>query len=182
MLQEFDQILYVVDAAQATHFRAVFDLARRQGLLGMHALANRNSTASENAHASHIPFGVVQGSDGRRFRTRDGDTVALQGAVLRLPVLVICHHNGKLDLLETAVSRALATLQARQSSVADLRECAQLVGIGNRTFAAALSQSTTGAVKYFDLRHHRTSDYVFDLDEMLDPKGSVAVCVAPLTW
>ncbi len=30
-------------------------------------------------------------------------------------------------------------------------------------------------IKYYDLKQNRTSDYVFDFDKMLDPRGNTAV-------
>eukprot|EP00971_Amphidinium_carterae_P092885 1839282-Amphidinium_carterae.1 len=33
------------------------------------------------------------------------------------------------------------------------------------------------AVKYFDLRQNRNSDYRFSFDSVLDPKGNTAVCM-----
>eukprot|EP00937_MAST-01D_sp_MAST-1D-sp2_P005669 g5669.t1 len=60
-----DRVLYVTDAGQSGHFADVFDVARRAGF------------ASDCVELVHVPFGVVQGVDGKRFRTREGDTVPL---------------------------------------------------------------------------------------------------------
>ncbi|MFV0251984.1 MAG: arginine--tRNA ligase [Beutenbergiaceae bacterium] len=60
-----DRILYVVGAPQATHFRLVFEAARRAGWL------------TADVEATHVPFGSVLGPDGKMFKTRSGGTVRL---------------------------------------------------------------------------------------------------------
>lgn len=96
-----------------------------------------------------IRFGTVQGEDGKRFKTRSGDTVRL------------------VDLLDEAVSRMEASLKQRisegKSSISeeDLHSTAEAIGYG--------------AVKYFDLRRNPTSNYQFSYDAMLDTKGNTAV-------
>lgn len=52
-------ILYVVDARQAKHFRQVFDVARKCLL-------------PADVHVEHVSFGTVNGADGKPLRTRDG--------------------------------------------------------------------------------------------------------------
>ena len=92
----------------------------------------------------HQPFGAMLGRDGKPFKTRDGGVVKLN------------------DLLDEAVSRA-ATLVAEKSpdlSKAEQQEIARVVGIG--------------AVKYADLSKNRTSDYIFDWDQMLSFDGNTA--------
>ncbi|MGP3970461.1 arginine--tRNA ligase [Streptomyces sp. 6N223] len=59
-----DEMLYVVDARQALHFKMVFDTARRAGWL-------------PDGVAHHLPFGTVLGKDGKPFKTRAGDVVRL---------------------------------------------------------------------------------------------------------
>lgn len=61
-----DRVLYVTDAGQALHFRQVFRVAKRSGLV------------PEDVSLEHIPFGLVQGEDGKKFKTRAGDTVKLK--------------------------------------------------------------------------------------------------------
>ena len=98
----------------------------------------------------HIRFGTILGADQRPFKTRAGDTVGLVG------------------LLDEAERRALQVVQETQSkkpadqqlSLARQREIARVVGIG--------------AIKYADLSQNRTSDYVFDYDNMLSLQGNTA--------
>jgi arginyl-tRNA synthetase len=97
----------------------------------------------------HISFGTVLGEDGRPFKTRSGTSVGLTG------------------LLDEAVDRAYTIVcqndDARPTpllSEEDRRQVAERVG--------------TGAIKYADLAHNRTSDYVFSYDKMLAMTGNTA--------
>lgn len=97
----------------------------------------------------HIGFGVVCGDDGKRFKTRSSETVRL------------------IDLLNAAKDRMKTGLQARyeegKTSLqgVDLEHAARVIGYG--------------AVKYFDLKQHPSTDYIFSYDRMLDTKGDTAV-------
>jgi arginyl-tRNA synthetase len=97
----------------------------------------------------HIGFGTVLGDDGRPFKTRSGKSVVLS------------------ELLDEAVERAYAIVSQNddgrpqpQLSDADRRQVAERIGIG--------------AIKYADLAHNRTSDYVFSYDKMLAMTGNTA--------
>lgn len=57
-------ILYVTDARQALHFEQVFRVSELSDIKG--------STTLE-----HIPFGTINGSDGKPFKTRSGETLKL---------------------------------------------------------------------------------------------------------
>jgi arginyl-tRNA synthetase len=97
----------------------------------------------------HVAFGTVLGDDGRPFKTRSGTSVGLAG------------------LLDEAVERAYAIVSqnddARPEPLLASEErlqVAERVGIG--------------AIKYVDLAHNRTSDYVFSYDKMLAMTGNTA--------
>jgi len=64
-----DVILYVVDARQREHFEQVFTVAR----LG--------SFVDENVALEHIAFGTVNGTDGKPFKTRDGNVMNLKDLI-----------------------------------------------------------------------------------------------------
>ncbi|MDR3078544.1 MAG: arginine--tRNA ligase [Rickettsiales bacterium] len=70
-LQKFNPslILYVVDARQTLHFRQVFLACRKIGLL------------NEKHMAEHCPFGTMNGTDGKPFKTRSGATVRLRDLI-----------------------------------------------------------------------------------------------------
>ena len=91
-----------------------------------------------------MPFGLVLGADGKKFRTRAGDTERL------------------IDLITAAIVHADKILAERSPEMSlDEREMlAKALGIA--------------AIKYADLSCHRTSDYVFSYDRMLRFEGNTA--------
>ncbi|PIO74975.1 arginine--tRNA ligase [Teladorsagia circumcincta] len=95
----------------------------------------------------HVAFGLVLGEDRKKFKTRSGETVRL------------------LDLLDEGVKRAAAKLE--EKGRADVMNEAELT--------AARDAVAYGCIKYADLSHTRTQDYVFSFDRMLDDKGNTAV-------
>lgn len=133
-----DWVIYVVDSGQGLHFDLVFKAARKSHFV------------KDNTRLDHVGFGVVQGEDKKRFKTRSGDTVRL------------------VDLLDEARDRARNILDKR---IAD--KTSPLTDEKEIQYAA--EQLGYGGVKYFDLRQHRLSDYVFNYDRMLNPEGDTAV-------
>ncbi|QIR40276.1 arginine--tRNA ligase [Tolypothrix sp. PCC 7910] len=133
---EAKRIIYVTDAGQSNHFAQFFQVARKAGWI------------PEDVELVHVPFGLVLGEDGKKFKTRSGDTVRLR------------------DLLDEAVSRARADLKVRlqeeerEETEEFVNKVALVVGIS--------------AVKYADLSQNRTSNYIFSYDKMLDLKGNTA--------
>jgi arginyl-tRNA synthetase len=131
-----DRVLYVTDAGQAQHFDMVFAVARKAGFV------------PEHVSLEHVPFGLVQGEDGKKFATRSGETVKLK------------------DLLNEAVRIAGKDLRERAHDtndpafVARAERVAQIVGIG--------------AVKYADLSMNRESNYRFSYERMLSLNGNTA--------
>jgi len=131
-----DRLIYVVDASQMDHFGQFFQVARRAGWL------------RESNRAVHVPYGVVQGLDGKKLKTRSGETVKLK------------------DLLDEAATRARAELEARLAE--DSRN-------ESDEFKESVSEAIgMGAIKYADLSLNRTTNYVFDFDKMLSLQGNTA--------
>ena len=130
------RVIYVTDAGQANHFAGVFQVAERAGWI------------PEAARLEHVPFGLVQGEDGKKLKTRAGDTVRLR------------------DLLDEAVERADADLrqrlkeEERTESEEFISHVATTVGLG--------------AVKYADLSQNRITNYQFSFDRMLALQGNTA--------
>jgi arginyl-tRNA synthetase len=127
-----DWIIYVTDAGQSQHFEMVFQAAKAIGYL------------PESVKVSHVPFGLVLRPDGKKFKTREGDTEKL------------------IDLLTTAIDKAKVALESRNPALSGalLDNTAQSLGIN--------------AVKYADLSCHRVSNYVFNYDKMLQFEGNTA--------
>jgi arginyl-tRNA synthetase len=67
------------------------------------------------------------------------------------------------ELLDEAKERCIATIKDRRPDIADaeLEEASSAMGYG--------------AVKYADLKSHRTTNYRFSFDEMLSMQGNTAV-------
>ena len=126
------RILYVTDIGQAGHFAQVFQVA------------NRANWIPKNVQVTHVPFGLVMGDDGKKFKTRSGDTVPLK------------------SLLEEAIARAQTDIENRNPEESDefKQNVAEAVGLG--------------AVKYADLSQNRTSNYIFSFDKMLALQGNTA--------
>ncbi len=103
----------------------------------------------DNVELQHIAFGTVLGDDGKPFKTRSGASVGLSG------------------LLDEAVDRAYTIVSQNDDSRPqpllndeERHQVAERIGIG--------------AIKYADLAHNRTSDYVFSYDKMLAMTGNTA--------
>src|SRR5690606_39630160 len=65
---DLDLALYVVDARQADHFIQVFRAARKGSVAG-------------KMRMEHIPFGTMNGPDGKPFKTREGGVVSLRDLI-----------------------------------------------------------------------------------------------------
>jgi arginyl-tRNA synthetase len=131
-----DRIIYVTDVGQSNHFAQFFQVARKAGWM------------PENVQVTHVPFGLVQGEDGKRLKTRSGDTVRLR------------------DLLDEAVARFRGILETRlvEEERTETEE-----------FKANVAQvAGLSSVKYADLSQNRTSNYIFSYDKMLAVKGNTA--------
>lgn len=66
---ELDEIHYVVDKRQDTHFEQVFRCAKMAGL------------SPEKQVLLHIGYGTMNGKDGKPFKTREGTTVKLEDVI-----------------------------------------------------------------------------------------------------
>ncbi len=95
----------------------------------------------------HVEFGVVLGEDKKKFKTRSGDTIRLR------------------DLLNEGMKRASEKLKEKERDKVLTAD----------EFAAAQKSIAYGCIKYSDLSHNRTNDYVFSFDKMLEDKGNTAV-------
>ena len=141
-----DWVIYITDLGQESHFFKVFDLAKT---VGWHS--------PPKTRLDHMGFGVVQGSDGKRFRTSAGESVKL------------------IDLLDEATRRAKVELKKRQEQQGAAGDESSKTSLSEADFDAAAEQIGYGAVRYFDLKQNRKTNYKFDYDQMLDPRGNTAV-------
>ena len=131
-----DEIIYVVGAEQALHLQMMIKAAHKAGWV------------SENVRTEHVGFGAVLGEDGKKLKTRSGETVRLK------------------DLLDEAVQHAREDLESRLKEKDKVEteewksEISQMIGIA--------------AVKYADLSLNRMTNYVFSFKRMLSLQGNTA--------
>uniref|UniRef100_A0A0K2TFV8 Probable arginine--tRNA ligase, cytoplasmic n=1 Tax=Lepeophtheirus salmonis TaxID=72036 RepID=A0A0K2TFV8_LEPSM len=95
----------------------------------------------------HVGFGVVLGEDKKKFKTRSGDTVRL------------------VDLLDEGIRRSEAKLLEKERDKV----------LSKEELDKARDAVAYGCIKYADLSHNRTHNYIFSFDRMLEDKGNTAV-------
>lgn len=134
--EKAEWLIYVVDAGQNTHLKNIYAAAERCGIMN-----------PEKHRADHVQFGVVLGEDGKKFKTRSGDTVKLSA------------------LLDEGLKRALDKLIEKERDKILTPE----------ELKAAQESVAYGCIKYADLSHNRTNEYVFSFDKMLEDRGNTAV-------
>ena len=132
-VEKADRIIYTTDAGQSLHFAMLFKAAEKAGYF-----------SPDKVRIDHVPFGVVLGPDGKKFKTRSGETEKL------------------IDLLLEAIKHAKKIMQERLPDLPEkeLDRVSQILGID--------------AIKYSDLSLHRIKDYVFSYDRMLKFEGNTA--------
>ena len=126
-----DRIIVVTDAGQQSHFAMLAKTCEKAGYL-------------QKTQFDHVPFGVVLGPDGKKFKTRSGETEKL------------------IDLINQAIAHAKAIFQERLPTATEeeITELATILGVD--------------AIKYADLSSHRLKDYVFSYERMLSLEGNTA--------
>lgn len=134
--EKADRLIYVTDQGQSTHFQMIFQAAEKAGYLD-----------TKQVRADHVGFGMVLGQDGKKFRTRSGDTEKL------------------IDLLTAAIEQAKSLLQEKTPELSEneLENASKILGLG--------------AVKYADLSSNRMSDYQFSYEKMLRFEGNTAAFI-----
>ncbi|XP_039136284.1 arginine--tRNA ligase, cytoplasmic-like isoform X3 [Dioscorea cayenensis subsp. rotundata] len=143
-VEKADWIIYVTDVGQSLHFTMFFSAAKRAGWLP-------DSNIKAFPKTSHVGFGLVLGSDGKRFRTRSSEVVRL------------------VELLDEAKNRSKAELLKR------LEESGKLAEWTDEELEKTAEAIGYGAVKYADLKNNRLTNYTFSFDQMLNDKGNTAV-------
>jgi arginyl-tRNA synthetase len=98
----------------------------------------------------HMAFGLMLSAEGKKIATRDGGNIKLT------------------NLLDEAKRRAKEELITRSKDKSKDSYTEDYI-------EEASSKIGYSAVKYFDLKQYRTSQYKFSYDLMLDPNGNTAV-------
>nr|WP_194687840.1 arginine--tRNA ligase [Vibrio sp. S17_S38] len=120
------------------------DSRQHQHLMQAWTIVRKAGYVPESVSLEHHAFGMMLGKDGRPFKTRAGGTVRLA------------------DLLDEACERAQKLIEEKNPDLASEEKA----NIANTVAMAA--------VKYSDLSKHRTTDYIFDWDNMLAFEGNTA--------
>jgi arginyl-tRNA synthetase len=120
------------------------DSRQHQHLMQAWTIVRKAGYIPDDVSLEHHAFGMMLGKDGRPFKTRAGGTVRLTA------------------LLDEAEERAQKLIESKNPELSS-EEKANIA----QTVAMA-------AVKYSDLSKHRTTDYVFDWDNMLAFEGNTA--------
>ncbi|HCI6167811.1 TPA: arginine--tRNA ligase [Klebsiella quasipneumoniae subsp. quasipneumoniae] len=135
---------YRYETLHADRVLYYIDSRQHQHLMQAWTIVRKAGYVPDSVPLEHHMFGMMLGKDGKPFKTRAGGTVKLA------------------DLLDEALERArrLVAEKNPEMSADGLENLAKVVGIG--------------AVKYADLSKNRTTDYVFDWDNMLAFEGNTA--------
>ncbi len=135
---------YRYETLHANRVLYFIDSRQAQHLQQAWSIVRKAGYVPESVTLEHHAFGMMLGKDGKPFKTRAGGTVKLT------------------DLLNEAVERATRLVAEKNSDLTpeELTTISTAVGIG--------------AVKYADLSKNRTTDYIFDWDNMLAFEGNTA--------
>ncbi|HUC01341.1 MAG TPA: arginine--tRNA ligase [Candidatus Paceibacterota bacterium] len=125
------KILYVVANEQALAFEQLFAVAKLLGL-------------GDGTELKHVKYGLVLGSGGKKFSTREGTAQLLE------------------EVIGEAVIKAREVIDAKNPALSS----------GEKTEVA--DAVALGALKYNDLKENRMTDIVFNWEKMLDFGGDSA--------
>jgi len=136
--------MYRYSVLHADRMLYYIDSRQHQHLMQAWRIVRKAGYVPASVPMEHHMFGMMMGKDGKPFKTREGGTIRLSA------------------LLDEALVRARALILQKQPDrdAASLDALAEAIGIG--------------AIKYADLSKKRTTDYVFDWDNMLSFEGNTA--------
>lgn len=168
--EKAQRILYVTDAGQAQHFQMVFQAAQKTSIVN-----------PADTELVHVPFGLVLGEDGKKIKSRSGDSVKLrelldeavrraeQNEITRLSTQRGSSVDAAADA-STSASTIASTVAVPDGPLTDLGLTGEeLQNLQHRARVLGL-----GAVKYADLSMHRESSYRFSFAKMLSLSGNTA--------
>ncbi|MDB6367457.1 arginine--tRNA ligase [Photorhabdus bodei] len=135
---------YRYETLHADRILYYIDSRQHQHLMQAWTIVRKAGYVPESVSLEHHMFGMMLGKDSKPFKTRAGGTVRLT------------------DLLDEAIERANTLIREKNPDMPEdeLKKVVSAVGIG--------------AVKYADLSKSRTTDYIFDWDNMLAFEGNTA--------
>ena len=126
-----NKIIYITDVGQSMHFKMVFE-------------AIKKSNINKNTHLIHLPIGLMLTSDGKKIKTRSGESEKL------------------ISLLKKAISYSKKILKSKNNKINKtiLNNSAKILGINT--------------IKYSDLSNKIDQNYIFDYKKILQSNGNTA--------
>ena len=119
-----DKIIYLTDSRQALHFEQLFRVAELANLF-------------PSKNLEHIGYGTINGTDGKPFKTRDGNAAGLN------------------DIIN------IVTLAAKS----------RVEEAGKKLDQETIDSIALAALKFNDLMHNLSSDYIFDPNSVTSFEG-----------
>ncbi|VFP86106.1 arginine--tRNA ligase [Candidatus Erwinia haradaeae] len=137
-------IKYRCQTLHADRVLYYIDSRQKQHLTQAWQIARQAGYIPENVQVEHHMFGMMLSKNGKPFKTRTGNTIKLS------------------YLLDEAINRATKLVLDKNPDIPkkELKNIAEIIGIGS--------------MKYADLAKNRTTNYIFDWDNMLSLKGNTA--------
>ncbi len=135
---------YRSETLNADRILYYIDSRQAQHLQQAWTIARKAELVPAHVSLEHHAFGMMLGKDGKPFKTRAGGVVKLA------------------DLLDEAQVRAAQLINEKNPDLTDAQK------------EEVIRAVAIGAVKYADLSKNRTTDYIFDWDQMLSFEGNTA--------
>ena len=135
---------YRYETLKANRALVFSDTRQSQHMQQAWLITRKAGYVPDSFQLEHKNFGMMLGKDGKPFKTRSGDTVKLA------------------DLLDEAIERAVVLISQKSTALSEQEKADVIEAVG------------IGSVKYADLSKNRTTDYVFDWDNMLSFEGNTA--------
>ncbi len=135
---------YRVDVLHANRILCFADSRQHSHLLQAWQIARLAGYVPDTVSLEHESFGMMLGKDGKPFKTRTGGTVKLT------------------DLIDEAEIRAQKLFENRETDFTPEEK------------KKVIHEVAVGAIKYADLSKNRTTDYIFDWDNMLSFDGNTS--------
>ena len=135
---------YRYETLKANRALVFSDTRQSQHMQQAWLITRKAGYVPDSFQLEHKNFGMMLGKDGKPFKTRSGDSVKLA------------------DLLDEAIERAGVLISQKSTALSEQEKADVIEAVG------------IGSVKYADLSKNRTTDYVFDWDNMLSFEGNTA--------
>ncbi|UDG81671.1 Arginine--tRNA ligase [Candidatus Profftia lariciata] len=135
---------YRYETLNADRVLYYIDSRQQQHLIQAWTIVRKAGYVPESVSFEHHMFGMMLDKDGKPFKTRSGSNIKLS------------------DLLDEAIKRAGQLISTKNPKVSgkELSQIIEIVGIG--------------AIKYADLSKNRTTNYIFNWDNILTFEGNTA--------